>query len=133
VYTIANEGGDAHLMYQLEIPEEPQELQDQLNIGKTGDFSLQMKVCQSSSTMLAIPRSRAPLCILHKPLYVHVQDGVVHLPPGDRATLYPRQTGKLSGRLAGGLIKTGGSIPMPDIESACYAEPDKIFTAKLGP
>ncbi len=135
VYTIADEGSDARLMYQLEIPEEPQELQDQLNIGKTGDFSLQMKVCQSSSTMLAFPRSRAPLCILHTSLYVSVQDGVVHFPPGDSATLYSRQTGKLSeiGRMTGSLMKTGGSISMPDIVSACYAEPNKIFTAKLGP
>lgn len=45
VYTIADEGTDARLMYMLEIPEEPQELQEQLNIGKTGDYSLQIKVC----------------------------------------------------------------------------------------
>ena len=44
VYTIADEGSDARLMYKLEIPEEPQELQEQLNIGKTGDYSLQIKV-----------------------------------------------------------------------------------------
>ena len=95
VYTIADEGSDARLMYQLEIPEEPQELQDQLNIGKTGDFSLQMKVCQSPSTVLPFPRSKACLCILHKSLCVNVRHGVVHLPPGNCATLYERQTGNV--------------------------------------
>ena len=44
MYTIAVEGTDAHLIYELEIPKEPQDLQDELNIGKTGNFSLQMKV-----------------------------------------------------------------------------------------
>ena len=34
-------------MYKLEIPEQPQELQEQLNIGKTGDYSLQIKVCHN--------------------------------------------------------------------------------------
>lgn len=50
VYTIADEGSDARLMYKLEIPEEPKELQEQLNIGKTGDYSLQIKVCSSRQT-----------------------------------------------------------------------------------
>ena len=45
MYTIAEEGTDARLMYELEVPEEPQDLQQELNIGKTGNFSLQMKVC----------------------------------------------------------------------------------------
>jgi hypothetical protein len=45
VYTIAEEGSDARLMYELEVPEEPQDVQQELNIGKTGNFSLQMKVC----------------------------------------------------------------------------------------
>ena len=44
MYTIAVEGTDAHLIYELEIPKEPQDLQDELNIGKTGNYSLQMKV-----------------------------------------------------------------------------------------
>ena len=47
VYTIADEGSDARLMYQLEIPDEPQELQEQLKIGKTGDYSMQIKVPSS--------------------------------------------------------------------------------------
>ena len=45
MYTIAEEGSDARLMYELEVPEEPQGVQQELNIGKTGNFSLQMKVC----------------------------------------------------------------------------------------
>ena len=44
MYTIAVEGTDAHLIYELEIPKEPQDLQNELNIGKTGNYSLQMKV-----------------------------------------------------------------------------------------
>ena len=44
MYTIAEEGRDARLMYELEVPEEPQDVQQELNIGKTGNFSLQMKV-----------------------------------------------------------------------------------------
>ena len=37
-------------MYELEIPKEPQDLQVELNIGKTGNFSLQMKVCDCAAT-----------------------------------------------------------------------------------
>jgi hypothetical protein len=44
VYTIADEGSDARLMYELEVPKEPQSVQQELNIGKTGNFSLQIKV-----------------------------------------------------------------------------------------
>lgn len=62
VYTIADEGSEARLMYELEIPEEPQELQEQLNIGKTGDYSLQMKACVQpffiSSVKGSVQRSR---------------------------------------------------------------------------
>ena len=50
MYTIAVEGTDAHLIYELEIPKEPQDLQNELNIGKTGNFSLQMKVYNCAAT-----------------------------------------------------------------------------------
>ena len=50
MYSIAVEGTDAHLMYELEIPKEPQDLQDELNIGKAGNFSLQMKVYICAAT-----------------------------------------------------------------------------------
>ncbi|HYG62574.1 MAG TPA: hypothetical protein VEL74_08320 [Thermoanaerobaculia bacterium] len=49
VYAIACHGNHTHLLYALELPEEPDEVQRELHIGKEGSYLLSVKNPQASS------------------------------------------------------------------------------------
>jgi hypothetical protein len=49
VYALARHGNHTHLLYALELPEEPDEVQNELRIGKEGSYLLSVKNPQAAS------------------------------------------------------------------------------------
>ena len=53
VYTIVDHGRDSRLVYELEVPQEPGDVQADFSINKTGSFVISVKVrTQMSCTNL---------------------------------------------------------------------------------